>query len=63
MTWDVPDGARVKYLSSMYDSMNQERPPPRALFEGRRALLKDTLMGEDKDDPSLWGGFLLFGRP
>jgi hypothetical protein len=63
MIWDVPDGARVKYLSSMYDSMNQERPPPRALFEGRRALLKDTLLGEDKDDPSLWGGFLLFGRP
>jgi len=61
--WDVPDGARVRYLSAVYESMNQERPPPRALFEGRRKLLKDMLMGEDKDDPSLWGGFLLFGRP
>lgn len=62
-TWDVPDVPRVNYFSAVYESMNQERPPPRAMFEGRRTLLKDTLMGEDKDDPSLWGGFLLFGRP
>jgi hypothetical protein len=61
--WPVPDAVRVRYLSAVYESMNHERPPPRALFEGRRNLLKDTLLGDDKDDPSLWGGFLLFGRP
>ncbi len=61
--WDIPDRARVNYLSSIYDSMNQERPPARAVAEGRRTLLKDALMGDDNDDPSLWGGLLLFGKP
>jgi len=61
--WDVPDRARVKLLSGIYDSMNQERPPARAMAEGRRGLFKDLMIGVDNDDPSLWGGLLLFGNP
>jgi hypothetical protein len=62
-TWDTPDRTRVRYLSNVYDSMNQERPPVRALSEGRQSLFRDSLTGVDLDDPSLWGGLLLFGMP
>jgi len=61
--WDVPDKVRVKYLANIYDSMNQERPPVRALSEGRNKLFNDSLMGIDLDDPALWGVFTLFGKP
>jgi hypothetical protein len=61
--WFVPDRTRVKYLSNIFDSMNQERPPVRAMSEGRNALFRDALMGIDLDDPSLWGGLTLFGKP
>ena len=61
--WEVPDKVRVKYLANIYDSMNQERPPVRALSEGRNKLFNDSLMGVDLDDPALWGVFTLFGKP
>lgn len=61
--WFVPDRTRVKYLSNIFDSMNQERPPVRAMSEGRNALFRDALMGVDLDDPALWGGLTLFGKP
>ena len=35
----------------------------RALSEGRNALFRDALMGVDLDDPALWGGLTLFGKP
>jgi len=61
--WEVPDKVRVKYLANIYDSMNQERPPVRAMSEGRNKLFNDALMGIDLDDPALWGVFTLFGKP
>jgi hypothetical protein len=62
-TWDIPDRTRVSYLSNIYESMNHERPPVRALNEGRKSLFRDALIGVDMDDPSLWGGLQLFGMP
>ena len=62
-TWPVPDKTRVKFLANFYDSMAQERPPIRALSEGRQALFRDSLTGVDLDDPSIWGGLTLFGKP
>ena len=61
--WEVPDKVRVKYLANIYDSMNQERPPVRALSEGRNKLFNDSLMGVDLDDPACGVCSLLFGKP
>ena len=61
--WDVHERTRVRYLGNIYDSMNQERPPVRALSEGRNRLFGDALSGVDLDDPALWGGLTLFGKP
>ena len=62
-SWDVHERTRVRYLGNIYDSMNQERPPVRALSEGRNRLFGDALSGLDLDDPALWGGLTLFGKP
>ena len=62
-TWDVHERTRVRFLGNIYDSMNQERPPVRALSEGRNRLFGDALSGIDLDDPALWGGLTLFGKP
>ena len=61
--WEVDERTRVRYLGNVYDSMNQERPPVRALSEGRNRLFGDALTGVDLDDPALWGGLTLFGKP
>ena len=61
--WDVHDRTRVRYIGNIYDSMNQERPPVRAMSEGRNRLFSDSLTGVDLDDPALWGGLILFGKP
>ena len=62
-SWDMDDATRVRYLGNIYDSMNQERPPVRAMSEGRNRLFSDALTGVDLDDPALWGGLTLFGKP
>jgi len=61
--WEMDDRTRVRYLGNIYDSMNQERPPVRAMSEGRNRLFSDSLTGIDLDDPALWGGVTLFGKP
>ena len=61
--WAMDDATRVQYLGNIYDSMNQERPPVRAMSEGRNRLFSDALRGIDRDDPALWGGLTLFGKP
>lgn len=61
--WEVPDRYRVRYLGNIYDSMNQERPPIRAMSEGRNRLINDGMSSTNLDDPAIWGVFTLFGKP
>ena len=43
--------------------MNQERTPVRALSEGRNRLINDGMSNIDMDDPAIWAGLTLFGKP
>ena len=61
--WALPDRFRVRYLGNIYDSMNQERPPIRALSEGRNRMINDGMTSVNMDDPAIWGVFTLFGKP
>jgi len=61
--WNIRDQHRVRYLTNIYESMNQERPPVRALSEGRNRLINDGMSNIDMDDPAIWAGLTLFGKP
>jgi CHAT domain-containing protein len=61
--WDLPDRFRVRYLGNIYDSMNQERPPIRAMSEGGNRMINDGMTSLNWDDPAVWGVFTLFGKP
>ena len=61
--WGLPDRFRVRYLGNIYDSMNQERPPIRAMSEGRNRMINDGMTSVNMDDPAMWGVFTLFGKP
>jgi hypothetical protein len=61
--WDILDRHRVRYLTNIYESMNQERPPVRALSEGRNRLISNGMSNIDMDDPAIWAGLTLFGKP
>jgi len=62
--WDVPPILRTRYLTSVYDALNREHAPARALAEARETLLAADLAGEShQNDPSYWGAFLYLGAP
>ena len=61
--WQLPDRYRVRYLGNIYDSMNQERPPIRALSEGRNRMINDGMTSVKLDAPAVWGVFTLYGKP
>jgi hypothetical protein len=61
--WNIRDQHRVRYLTNIYESMNQERTPVRALSEGRNRLINDGMSNIDMDDPAIWAGLTLFGKP
>jgi CHAT domain-containing protein len=62
--WDVPPILRSRYLTSVYDALNRERSPARALAEARESLQTADLTGEShQNDPSYWGAFLYIGAP
>ncbi|MBN1335099.1 MAG: CHAT domain-containing protein [Deltaproteobacteria bacterium] len=61
--WEVPEPLGLRYLTAMYESLSQDRPPVGALLEARRALRSDEALAEDIEDPSSWGAYLLLGVP
>ncbi len=61
--WNPPQAVRSRYLTAVYDALNRDRAPGRALAEARESLLNDMSRGGDQTDPSYWGAYLLFGAP
>ena len=61
--WALPDQIQERYVDGFYDAFNRDRPPARALAEGRQGLLADPVVGASAHDPSLWGAMMLFGLP
>jgi hypothetical protein len=62
-SWDIPDERAGRLIDGFFGALNRDRPASRALGEAREALLRDSLLGEDLDDPGLWGSMMLFARP
>ncbi len=61
--WNPPPILRSRYLTSVYDALNRERAPARALAEARETLVNTLGSGGEQADPSYWGAFLYFGAP
>ena len=50
-------------LDGFWAAVKRDRSIARANAEGRDSLLRDALLGEDMDDPGLWGSMLLYTTP
>ena len=61
--WDVPDGVHERMLDGFWAAVKRDKPIARANAEGRDSLLRDALLGEDRDNPGLWGSMLLYTTP
>jgi hypothetical protein len=61
--WPIDDGRLDRMMDGFFQALNRDRPPARAIGEARESLLRDSLSGEDLDDPGLWGSLLLFANP
>jgi hypothetical protein len=60
--WPPRAGLRTKWFMSLYDSLNRERSPTRALSEARETLVGDR--GDTTNlDPAVWGSLVVFGAP
>ncbi len=62
-TWQVPDGVHERMLDGFWSALKRDRPISRAAAEGRDSLLRDALLGDDLDNPGLWGSVLLYTTP
>ncbi len=61
--WNPPPILRSRYLTSVYDALNRERAPARALAEARETLVNTLGADGGQADPSYWGAFLYVGAP
>ena len=61
--WEVPPPALERLADGFYAALNRDRSTTRALGQGRETLLRDALGGQDYNDPSVWGGLVLFAAP
>jgi len=61
--WEVPDGVHERMLDGFWAAVKRDKPISRANAEGRDSLLRDALLGEDRDNPGLWGSTLLYTTP
>jgi hypothetical protein len=61
--WNPPPILRSRYLTSVYDALNRERAPARALAEARETLVNTLGADGGQADPSYWGAFLYIGAP
>ncbi len=61
--WNPPPILRSRYLTSVYDALNRERTPARALAEARETLVNTLGADGGQADPSYWGAFLYIGAP
>jgi len=61
--WNPPPILRSRYLTSVYDALNRERAPARALAEARESLVATLGSDGGQADPSYWGAFLYVGAP
>jgi hypothetical protein len=61
--WSVPEEAQERMLDGFWAAVKRDRSIARANAEGRDSLLRDALLGEEMDDPGLWGSMLLYTTP
>jgi len=61
--WDVPEGVHARMIDGFWAALKRDRPISRATAEGRDSLMRDALLGEDLDNPGLWGSVLLYTTP
>jgi len=61
--WNPPPILRSRYLTSVYDALNRDRAPARALAEARETLVNTLGADGGQADPSYWGAFLYVGAP
>ena len=61
--WPANDANRRRFINSFYEALNQGRTVPRAVEQGRIAVHNDPLAGKGRQGPSVWGSWLLVGRP
>jgi hypothetical protein len=61
--WSVPDGVHERMLDGFWAAVKRDKPISRANAEGRDSLLRDALLGEDRDNPALWGSMILYTTP
>lgn len=61
--WSVPEGVHERMLDGFWAAVKRDKPISRANAEGRDSLLRDALLGEDRDNPALWGSMLLYATP
>lgn len=61
--WPLPEGVVDRMMDGFWASVKRDRPIARAAAEGRDSLMRDALLGEDLDNPGLWGAFILYATP
>jgi hypothetical protein len=61
--WTPPLQTQARYVTRLFDALNRDRSPARALSEARDALGTETSQDVASPDPSIWGGMVLFGPP
>jgi hypothetical protein len=61
--WQVPEGVHPRMIDGFWAAVKRDRPTSRATAEGRDSLMRDALLGEDLDNPGLWGSLILYTTP
>lgn len=62
-SWDVEKDALERMMDGFWAALNRDRPVARAVADARDSLMRDSLLGEDLDDPALWGSLVLYTTP
>ncbi len=63
VNWEIADSSMRRFVDGFYEALNRDRPAARALGDARSALLRDAIMGEEAQDPGIWGSIVLYGVP
>jgi hypothetical protein len=61
--WPLEAKDLTPVFEGFYGAVNRDHGAVRAMSDGRQSLVADALSGNEVDDPSIWGSFLVFASP
>jgi len=61
--WTLPDRAAVRLYEGFFGAVARDRSPSLSWGEAREALLRDQTLGDQLDNPGLWGALRLYSAP